>query len=102
MVSLVVLCLVSPFLLAGAVRGNPWYGGGLFPQFYDHSCPQAKEIVHSIVAQAVARETRMAASLVRLHFHDCFVKVESASCWLHCFFACTILPANFILTISYA
>jgi peroxidase len=75
MVCLVVLCLVSPLLLAGAVRGNPSYGSGLFPQFYDHSCPKAKEIVHSIVAQAVARETRMAASLVRLHFHDCFVKV---------------------------
>ncbi|CAM0947476.1 unnamed protein product [Alopecurus aequalis] len=75
---LVVFCLVSPLLLAGAVRGNPSYGG-LCPQFYDHSCPKAKEIVHSIVAQAVARETRMAASLVRLHFHDCFVNGCDAS-----------------------
>lgn len=74
---LLMLCLVSPLLLATSVHGNPWYGYGygLFPQFYDHSCPKAKEIVQSIVAQAVARETRMAASLVRLHFHDCFVKV---------------------------
>ncbi|VAH75835.1 unnamed protein product [Triticum turgidum subsp. durum] len=78
MVCLVALCLVSPLLLAGAVHGNPGYGG-LFPQFYDHSCPKAKEIVHSMVAQAVARETRMAASLVRLHFHDCFVKGCDAS-----------------------
>ncbi|VAH59971.1 unnamed protein product [Triticum turgidum subsp. durum] len=73
---LLVLCLVCP-LLAGVVRANPWYG--LFPQFYDHSCPKAKEIVQSIVAQAVAQETRMAASLVRLHFHDCFVKGCDAS-----------------------
>ena len=78
MVCLVALCLVSPLLLAGAVVGNPGYGG-LFPQFYDHSCPKAKEMVHSIVAQAVARETRMAASLVRLHFHDCFVNVPQVS-----------------------
>jgi peroxidase len=70
---LVLLCLVSS-LLPSAVLGHPW--GGLFPQFYDHSCPKAKEIVQSIVAQAVAKETRMAASLVRLHFHDCFVKVQ--------------------------
>ncbi|OEL37514.1 Peroxidase 15, partial [Dichanthelium oligosanthes] len=71
-------CLVSPLLLlAGAVHGHPW--SGLSPQFYDHSCPQAKEIVRSVVAQAVARETRMAASLVRLHFHDCFVQGCDAS-----------------------
>lgn len=50
-------------------------GGYLYPQFYDRSCPRAKEIVKSVVAKAVAREARMAASLLRLHFHDCFVKV---------------------------
>ncbi|KAJ8550110.1 hypothetical protein K7X08_033817 [Anisodus acutangulus] len=55
------------------------YGGYLFPQFYDRSCPQAKEIVKSIVAKAVSKEARMAASLLRLHFHDCFVKGCDAS-----------------------
>ncbi|KAJ1283200.1 hypothetical protein BS78_03G109900 [Paspalum vaginatum] len=78
---LALLCLlVSPLLLAGAVRGHPWrWGGGLFPQFYAHSCPQAEATVRSVVAKAVARETRMAASLLRLHFHDCFVKGCDAS-----------------------
>lgn len=51
--------------------------GYLYPQFYDHSCPKAQEIVKCIVAKAVAKETRMAASLLRLHFHDCFVKVSN-------------------------
>ncbi|XP_010252386.1 PREDICTED: peroxidase 72-like [Nelumbo nucifera] len=54
-------------------------GGYLYPQFYDYSCPKAQEIVKSIVAKAVAREARMAASLLRLHFHDCFVKGCDAS-----------------------
>ncbi|RZC49210.1 hypothetical protein C5167_017639 [Papaver somniferum] len=59
-------------------------GGGsgsynLYPQFYDRSCPRAKEIVKSVVAKAVAKEARMAASLLRLHFHDCFVKGCDAS-----------------------
>ncbi|KAG6399570.1 hypothetical protein SASPL_141051 [Salvia splendens] len=54
-------------------------GGYLYPQFYDRSCPQALQIVESIVAKAVAKEPRMAASLLRLHFHDCFVKGCDAS-----------------------
>ncbi|KAG6702801.1 hypothetical protein I3842_07G053700 [Carya illinoinensis] len=48
------------------------HGGYLYPQFYDHSCPNAQQIVKSIVAEVVAKEARMAASLLRLHFHDCF------------------------------
>lgn len=55
------------------------YYGYLYPQFYDWSCPKAKEIVKSIVAKAIAKEARMAASLLRLHFHDCFVKGCDAS-----------------------
>jgi len=49
--------------------------GYLYPQFYERSCPHLQEIIKSVVARAVAREPRMAASLLRLHFHDCFVKV---------------------------
>ncbi|PON71521.1 Plant peroxidase [Parasponia andersonii] len=60
-------------------RGNKYQGGNLYPQFYDHSCPKAQAIVKSIVAKAVANEARMAASLLRLHFHDCFVKGCDAS-----------------------
>ncbi|KAG7969801.1 hypothetical protein I3843_07G049700 [Carya illinoinensis] len=55
------------------------HGGYLYPQFYDHSCPNAQQIVKSIVAQAVAKEARMAASLLRLQFHDCFVQGCDAS-----------------------
>ncbi|MFS8016557.1 putative peroxidase [Helianthus anomalus] len=54
-------------------------GSYLYPQFYDRSCPHAKDIVRSVVAKAVAKEARMAASLLRLHFHDCFVKGCDAS-----------------------
>ncbi|XP_055827881.1 peroxidase 72-like [Solanum dulcamara] len=51
----------------------------LYPQFYDLSCPKGKEIVKFVVAKAVAKEARMAASLLRLQFHDCFVKGCDAS-----------------------
>lgn len=48
---------------------------GLFPQFYQFSCPQVNDIAISVLRQAIAREPRVAASLLRLHFHDCFVQV---------------------------
>ncbi|XP_060188666.1 peroxidase 72-like isoform X2 [Lycium barbarum] len=61
----------SPILCLSSKANNYGY---LYPQFYDRSCPKAKEIVKSVVAKAVATEGGMAASLLRLHFHDCFVK----------------------------
>lgn len=45
----------------------------LVPDFYQESCPGVFDIVQPIVQQAVEQEPRMAASLLRLHFHDCFV-----------------------------
>eukprot|EP00253_Pinus_taeda_P022640 PITA_22640 len=41
--------------------------------YYDTSCPKALSTVKAAVKQAVAKEKRMGASLLRLHFHDCFV-----------------------------
>jgi peroxidase len=41
--------------------------------FYDQSCPSLFSIVKQQIKIAVKNEKRMAASLVRLHFHDCFV-----------------------------
>lgn len=45
----------------------------LSASFYDKSCPSLTSVVRSSVKQAVQKENRMAASLLRLHFHDCFV-----------------------------
>ncbi|KAE8734192.1 Peroxidase 20 [Hibiscus syriacus] len=39
---------------------------------YRNSCPEAESIIFSFVENAVSQDARMAASLLRLHFHDCF------------------------------
>ena len=44
--------------------------------YYSYSCPNALRIVHDVVVEAIRNETRMGASLLRLHFHDCFVNVS--------------------------
>ncbi|PUZ57361.1 hypothetical protein GQ55_5G424900 [Panicum hallii var. hallii] len=52
---------------------------GLSPDYYKFTCPQADEIVVSILKKAIAKEPRIAASLLRLLFHDCFVQGCDAS-----------------------
>ncbi len=64
------LCAFAPLCFFSRAKG-----GYLYPQYYDYSCPRAQEIVESIMCDAVAREARIAASIIRLHFHDCFVQV---------------------------
>nr|CAB3485987.1 unnamed protein product [Digitaria exilis] len=44
----------------------------LSTDFYDETCPNALDIIKSAVRAAVSKESRMGASLLRLHFHDCF------------------------------
>ncbi|GKV02228.1 hypothetical protein SLEP1_g14687 [Rubroshorea leprosula] len=51
----------------------------LSPNFYAKTCPKALATIKSAVASAVQKEARMGASLLRLHFHDCFVNGCDAS-----------------------
>ncbi|CAA7035481.1 unnamed protein product [Microthlaspi erraticum] len=53
-------------------------GFGLVLDFglYRSTCPEAESIVYSWVETAVSQDPRMAASLLRLHFHDCFVNAK--------------------------
>ncbi|THF99357.1 hypothetical protein TEA_007677 [Camellia sinensis var. sinensis] len=43
---------------------------------YRDSCPEAETIIFSWVERAVTEDPRMPASLLRLHFHDCFVNAS--------------------------
>lgn len=49
----------------------------LSSNFYSSSCPSALSIIRGAVSSAVSKEARMGASLLRLHFHDCFVNASS-------------------------
>ena len=46
--------------------------------FYDQTCPNISSIVGGVIQQALLTDVRIAASLIRLHFHDCFVQVRSS------------------------
>ncbi|MQM19475.1 hypothetical protein Taro_052481 [Colocasia esculenta] len=51
----------------------------LSSNFYASSCPTLQTIVRSTMQLAVGRDQRMAASILRLFFHDCFVNGCDAS-----------------------
>ncbi|KQJ94194.1 peroxidase 70 [Brachypodium distachyon] len=66
-------CLLALFLLFSAAYGQ------LSPTFYARSCPTLQLIVRATMIKALLAERRMGASLLRLHFHDCFVQGCDAS-----------------------
>uniref|UniRef100_A0A453MWH8 Plant heme peroxidase family profile domain-containing protein n=1 Tax=Aegilops tauschii subsp. strangulata TaxID=200361 RepID=A0A453MWH8_AEGTS len=62
-------CLLALFLLSSSAYSQ------LSPSFYAKSCPTLQLIVRATMIKALLAERRMGASLLRLHFHDCFVQV---------------------------
>ncbi|XVE68564.1 hypothetical protein DITRI_Ditri09bG0078200 [Diplodiscus trichospermus] len=51
----------------------------LSPSFYDETCPEVFSIIRGIIQDASLFDPRIGASLLRLHFHDCFVNGCDAS-----------------------
>ncbi|KAG9459899.1 hypothetical protein H6P81_004407 [Aristolochia fimbriata] len=49
-------------------------GFALRDEFYKFTCPSAEDTVEKTVAKALIRDPGLGASLIRMHFHDCFVR----------------------------
>jgi peroxidase len=66
-------CLRFATLLAALISAAACLEFG----FYDRTCPTAETIVQQTVAAAFTNNSGVAPALIRLHFHDCFVRVIS-------------------------
>ena len=60
------IILIAVLLLGG--------GEALSLDYYDERCPQAEAAVTTAVKQAMAKDQTVPAALLRMHFHDCFVR----------------------------
>jgi peroxidase len=73
---LVAYCAAVLLALAGASHAYApsSASSALSSTFYDASCPSAYDVVRRVIENARVSDPRIPASLIRLHFHDCFVQ----------------------------
>ncbi|OMO79938.1 Plant peroxidase [Corchorus capsularis] len=70
--ALVFLVLISATFI-GISQGQMKVG------FYSNTCPDAESMVSGVVRNAAQNNPNIAAKLLRLHFHDCFVDANGPS-----------------------
>ncbi|PAN04144.1 hypothetical protein PAHAL_1G045300 [Panicum hallii] len=75
-----VVAMAMVVVVASSVTGAR---GQLRIGFYAQSCPGVERLVGEFVRQHVRRVPTVAAALLRLHFHDCFVRGCDASVLLN-------------------
>ncbi|KAL6616761.1 hypothetical protein ACP70R_039031 [Stipagrostis hirtigluma subsp. patula] len=64
---------------AAAAARMPPLANGLSFDHYRATCPHAESIVFEFLRDAIRKDVGLAAALLRLHFHDCFVQGCDAS-----------------------
>ena len=65
--------LISIAVLFGLLGVS--HGGKLSLDYYKDTCPQALDIVREVTWKHVEQDLTVAAPLLRLHCHDCFIRV---------------------------
>lgn len=51
------------------------HGNALSSNYYENSCPQVEDIVTQVITEATKKDKTVPAALLRMHFHDCFIRV---------------------------
>ncbi|KAK3011367.1 hypothetical protein RJ639_012076 [Escallonia herrerae] len=69
--------LLVPFVLLGVTKVCD--AGFLSKNFYQKSCSQAEKLVRDITWSKARNDSTLGAKLLRVHYHDCFVKGCDAS-----------------------
>lgn len=76
------LALVLSFLLYT-------FSYALSPNYYDQTCPEAEAVITNVVKKGMMNDKTVPAALLRMHFHDCFIRVVYFSLY-NVFFGCSV------------
>jgi peroxidase len=68
-------CVLLPVAIVLVLLGSAL--AQLDPAFYSRSCPKVEEIVREEMVRIISAAPSLAGPLLRLHFHDCFVRVST-------------------------
>ncbi|KAE8126182.1 hypothetical protein FH972_020924 [Carpinus fangiana] len=60
--------------IIAVMSGHSFGANGLSMNYYLTTCPFAEQIVRNTVFRALLADPTLAAGLVRMHFHDCFIQ----------------------------
>lgn len=66
-------------LIQVSAYGFSYGADGLNMNYYLMRCPFVEPVVKNIVNRALMEDPTLAAGLIRMHFHDCFIQVPSLS-----------------------
>lgn len=72
---------------------------GLSWKFYESKCPKLESIIRKQMEKVIKKDVGLAASLLRVHFHDCFVQVYiySPGAWV----AFSVLLPMFLVNVTF-
>lgn len=68
----ILFTALATFWVFACVPANA--AGGLALNFYDMRCPGVYSAVGNVVEETISKAPTLAAPLLRMHFHDCFVR----------------------------
>lgn len=71
--NLFIVIMAMDMIVSGRRFGR---ADGLSMQYYTMSCPFAEGIIRDTVNNALQSDPTLAAALIRMHFHDCFIQVH--------------------------
>ncbi|OMO87348.1 Plant peroxidase [Corchorus capsularis] len=67
-----VVAVAFAFLIMFQISSSPVRA--LSSNYYHNTCPELDDIVTNVVKKAISNDRTVPAALLRMHFHDCFIR----------------------------